>query len=149
MKVKKQCSPFLFYAIIFALFFVDLAIFSIFEKPIIYSLLCFYLLQLAKPIPIMRIILTCALFSLNSLIHYDRFGLALIYIIPATLLGIKMRHTLYDSYIQYYFLLAGCLLAQIILIELGILHLTVSIPYTISTIFANMILIWLMSYIDL
>jgi hypothetical protein len=78
-------------------------------------------------------------------VYYGRFGLALIYLIPATFLGIKMRHTFYDTVWQYYLLLAGCLLAQIALIEYGILGLPISVSYTISTIIANIGVIWIMS----
>ncbi len=147
MKIKKQCSALLFYSIIFLLFFVDLACLSLFEQPYIYSLLSFYILQLAYPISLIRIIICCLLLSMAPLINYGRFGLALIYGIPATLIGIKMRQTLYDSVWQYYALLAACLLAQIVILEYFILHLPISVPYTISTIFANLIVIWAMSLI--
>lgn len=147
MKTKQPISALLFYVITSALFLVDLGSFSIFERPIIYSLLCFYLLQLARPISWCRVTFVCLLFSLSSLLHYDRFGLALVYLIPATLLGIKMRKVLYDSYWQYYLLLAACLLAQIIVVEHLILHLSISIPYTISTLFVNLVIIGLLSYI--
>ncbi len=149
MKIKQPLSALLFYVITSVLFLVDLGSFSIFERPIIYSLLCFYLLQLARPISWCRVTFVCLLFSLSSLLHYDRFGLALVYLIPATLLGIKMRKVLYDSYWQYYLLLAACLLAQIIVVEHFILHLSISIPYTISTLFVNLVIIGLLSYLPL
>lgn len=147
MKTKQPLSQLLFYGITIILFLIDLGSISIFERPIIYSLLCFYLLQLARPISWWRITFVCLLFSLSSLLHYDRFGLALVYLIPATLLGIKMRKVLYDSYWQYYLLLAACLLAQIIVVEHLILHLSISIPYTISTLFVNLVIIGLLSYL--
>jgi len=145
MKVARQCSALLFYSMVFMLFFIDLASLSLFEKPYIYSLLSFYILQLAYPITFTRIITCCLLLSIAPLINYGRFGLELIYVIPATLIGIKMSQTLYDSVWQYYLLLIACLIAQIGLLEYFILHLNVSIPYTISTIFANLIVIWLMT----
>jgi len=147
MRSKKPCSAIIFYIAIFLFFFLDLAAFSFFEKPLLYSLLCFYLLQLSRPIPISRIIISCLLFCLSSLILYDRFGLSLIYVIPATLLGIKMRHILYNSSWQYYLLLALCLLVQIGLVEHLILHWSVSIPYTISTLFVNLMVIGTMSLV--
>ncbi len=149
MKTKQPLSPLIFYVAVVLLFFVDLASFSVFERPIIYSLLCFYLLQLARPISFCRITVVCILFSLDSLLHYDRFGLSLIYLIPATILGIKMRKVLYDSYWQYYALMAACLLVQIIVVEHLILHLSISIPYTISTLFVNLVIIGILSYIPL
>ncbi len=146
MKDQRPLLPIFFYLITFILFFIDLAALSLFEKPLIYSLLCFYILSLSKPISILRILLTCLLLSINPLISYGRFGLELVYLIPATLLGIKMHHTLYNAVWQYYLLLMLCLLAQIVIIEYGMLHLTISVPYTISVLFANIGLIWIMSY---
>lgn len=147
MKIKQPLSPLIFYIITIILFFVDLGSFSLFERPLMYSLLCFYLLQLARPTGWCRITVISILFSLSSLLYYDRFGLTLVYLIPATLLGIKMRKILYDSYWQYYLLLAACLLAQIIIVEHLILHLSISIPYTISTLFVNLIIIGFFSYL--
>ena len=149
MKTSKSLYPPFFYGIAIILFFIDFASFSLFEKPFIYSLLCFYLLQLATPLGLRRIFTSCLLLSLPPIIHYGCFGLELIYLVPATLAGIKMRQWLYNSYWQYYLLLACCLLAQIVIIEYGILHLTISIPYTISTLFVNLIIIWIMSYCDI
>jgi len=145
MKYKKPLSPLIFYSIASVLFFIDLGSFSIFEKPLIYSLLCFYILQLARPMSLPRIIYSCLLLSLSPLILYGRFGLGLIYLIPATVIGIKMRHALYDSAWPYYVLLASCLLAQICLVEYSILSLPISASYTISTITANILVIWIMS----
>lgn len=143
MRDKKPLSSFIFYGISCLLFIIDLGIFSIFEKPLIYSLLCFYMLQFSRPIGIARIIFSCLLLSLNPLIHHGRFGVSLIYLIPATLLGIKMRHTLYNSIWQYYLLLALCLFAQIALVEWWILSLPIGLTYTISTILVNILVIWL------
>lgn len=145
MRDKQPLSPFIFYGIACLLFIIDLGAFSIFEKPLIYSLLCFYILQLSRPMSLARITVTYLLLSLSPLIHYGRFGTSLVYLIPATLLGIKMRHTLYDALWQYYLLLACCILAQIALVEWGILGLPISASYTISTIIVNLLVIWIMS----
>lgn len=145
MREKRPISPFFFYIIASVLFIVDLGAFSVFEKPIIYSLLCFYIIQLAKPMGLCRIAFACLLLSLSPLIHYGRFGISLVYLIPATLLGIKMRHTLYDGIWQYYMLLVGCILAQIYLVEWWVLGLPISLSYTISTVIVNLLVIWIMS----
>ncbi len=145
MRDKKPLSYLIFYGLATLLFFIDLGGFSLFEKPLIYTLLCFYILQLCRPMSWPRILYCLLLLSLNPLIHYGRFGLGLVYLIPATFIGIKMRHTLYDTVWQYYLLLAACILAQIGLIEYGILGLPISASYTISTILANLIVIWIMS----
>jgi hypothetical protein len=142
MREKRPLSALLYYGIACLLFIIDLGAFSIFEKPLIYGLLCFYILQLSRPIGLTRIAFACLLLSLSPLIHYGRFGISLAYLIPATLLGIKMRHTFYDSVWQYYLLLAGCILAQIGIVEWWILGLPISVSYTISTIIVNILVIW-------
>jgi hypothetical protein len=145
MREKRPLSSVIFYGISCLLFLVDLGAFSIFEKPLVYSLLCFYILQLSRPLGLARIIFSCFLLSLSSLIHYGRFGINLVYVIPATLLGIKIRHTLYDAVWQYYLLLVACLIAQKVLVEWWILGLPISISYTISTVLVNLLVIWIMS----
>lgn len=145
MRAKKAISPFLFYPLCLGFFLLDLAAFTFYEKPILLSLLCFYILQLARPISWPRIIFACGLASLSFLLFYGRFGLNLLYLVPATILGIKMSHTLYDSRWQYYLLLAACILLQKAALEPFILGIHSSIPYTLTTLFVNMIIIWVMS----
>lgn len=145
MKTKRSMPAPFFFCIIGILFLLDLAAFSVFEQQWMYSLLCFYILQLSRPMSLARIIITCFLLSLTPLINYGCFGIELVYLVPATLLGIKMRHTLYDSFWQYYLLLACCLGGQIVIVEYLILHLPIGLSYTISTIIANIITIWIMS----
>ena len=91
MKEKKPTIALLFYTLLCVFFFIDLAAFFLFEKPLIYSLLCFYILQLSRPMGIIRMVMACLLLSFPPLIQYDRFGLELLYLIPATFLGISMR----------------------------------------------------------
>lgn len=145
MHRKKALSPFLFYPLCIGFFFWDLGAFILFEKPLLFSVLCFYILQLARPISWPRIGTGCCLASLEFLIFYGRFGLNLLYLVPATFLGIKMSHTLYESRWQYYLLLATCILGQKLLLEPFILGISSSITYTLSTLFANLIVTWVMN----
>lgn len=145
MHRKKALSPFFFYPLCIGFFFLDLGAFTFFEKPLFLSLLCFYILQLARPISWPRIIFGCTLASLEFLLFYGRFGLNLLYLIPATFLGIKMSHMLYESRWQYYLLLATCILAQKLLLEPFILGISSTITYTLTTLFANLGMIWVMN----
>lgn len=145
MQRKKALSPLFFYPLCIAFFFLDLGAFILFEKPLLVSLLCFYILQLARPISWPRIIFGCTLASLEFLLFYGRFGLNLIYLIPATFLGIKMSHTLYESRWQYYLLLVACILTQKLLLEPLILGVSSTITYTLSTLFANLGVIGVMN----
>lgn len=145
MHRKKALSPLLFFPLCVGLFFLDLGAFTLFEKPLLLSLLCFYILQLSRPISWPRILFACGLASLEFLLFYGRFGLNLLYLIPATFLGIKMSHTLYESRWQYYLLLGACILSQKLLLEPFILGISSSINYTLSTLFANLVVIWVMN----
>lgn len=142
---KKALSPLVFFPLCIGLFFLDLGAFTLFERPLLLSLLCFYILQLSRPISWPRILFASGLASLEFLLFYGRFGLNLVYLIPATFLGIKMSHTLYDSRWQYYLLLATCILAQKIVLEPFILGISSSITYTLSTLFANLMMIWVIN----
>jgi hypothetical protein len=145
MHTKKAISPLLFYPLCLGFFFLDLGAFILFEKPLLLSLLCFYILQLGRPISWPRIIFGCTLASLEFLLFYGRFGLNLVYLVPATFVGIKMNHNLYDSRWQYYLLLAVCILLQKGALEPFILGIQSSIPYTLSTLFANLVMMWVIN----
>lgn len=143
--IIKQSSFIFYYAIVLLLLVTNLCLLALLEKPIIYSLLCFYTLQLSKPLSWPRIIFGCFFISVYSFILYGRFGLDLIYLIPATLIGLQMQHTFYNSLRQYYVLLAGMLIIKLALIEPLILHMPFIIPYTILTICVNIFLMWILS----
>lgn len=143
--MAKHISPIFFHLLAATFFLLDLAAFSFFERTLLYSLLCFYILSLSGIVTIPRILFVSLLLSLASLIQTGHFGICLLYVIPATALGISIKHMLYGSYWQYYLLLAACLLAQVFLIECWILGLSWSISYTISILFVNILVIWIMS----
>lgn len=145
MKAPSSCHPFIFYSISFLLFFVDLAAFSFFERPIVLSLLCYYIFQLSRPLSLARIFVGCLLLSLMGLVIYGRFGLDLLYVIPATLMGIKMRNLLYNCLWHYDILLILALLGKIVGIEHIILGLPISASYTFSILFVNIVIIKVLS----
>lgn len=145
MKYKKQLSPFIYYTSGLLLFFIDTAIFSLSEKALVYSMLCFYVLQLKKQISWWRILFLLFLLCLNSLLHYGRFSLELLYLLPITAMGLKIKHIFYNRYWHYYALLMAALLAKILLIEYLLIGLPISLSYTFSILFANMIIVWCMS----
>lgn len=135
----------IFYGLAILYFIADLSFFSWFEKPCIYSLLCFFLLRIMHHAGPAQIIVMLILLSLNALIFYARFGLTLLYLIPLTFLAFHMSHTLYVRRWYPYCLLISSLLAQTILIEYFILHLPISAFYTISVIFFNLLLMFMVS----
>ncbi len=143
---NRSLSPFFFYLLSALFFVVDIAAFSFFERPFLYSLLCFYIAQLAYPIGLTRIIPTCFLLSLYPLIFYDRFGLNLIYLIPASFLGTKIRHVFYDTQWHYLLLLIACLLTEIGIIEYALLGLSISLTYTFLVLFVNIIVLCCMIF---
>lgn len=136
-KEKKIHQIFVFYSIVFLLFFLDLFLFFLFETQSVYSLLCFYIGALSKSPSITQVIIVNLILCLNSLIYHGRLGLESLYLIPITIIGLKISHSCYDSPWPYFILLIMSLLLQIGLIEHTILHLPVSLSYTISTVCVN------------
>ena len=142
----KLYSPFVYYVSFFFLFLTDLCCFAWWEKPLLYSLLCFYIVQLLnKSIPLIHFIVPAFLVSLSSFIYYGRFDLCLLYIIPLLGAIFLVRHSLYPAPWYPYLLIAGSLMLQSVIIEYGILHLKFNILYTIMRVFVNMIMIFVFS----
>ncbi len=149
MWTKRALSPLSFYLLLIGFFFIDLAVFSLHEKPLLFSLLCFYITQLAAPLTYPRIGATWLLASLESLIWYGRFGLMLGYLIPVTIIGAKMRHTFYESRGHYYLLLGGCIVMQKLVIEPLILPVSSPFSYTIVVLFVNIMVIGAMNLLKI
>lgn len=143
MKHKDHITPAtLYYPLVFALFFIDLCFFAWLEKPLVHTLLCFYIIQLLKtPRSFTQIATTLMLLSLSSLIFYGHCGITLIYLMPMTLICLYMRTGLYPASWYAHAVLIGALLAQRVLIEQVILHLKTGLLYTFLLLFANLIVI--------
>jgi hypothetical protein len=145
-EVKKLVtSPLFFYGMIVLLFCIDIAAYIILEKPLLYSLLSFYIMYCAFPFSWPRVVSTSFLLSLLSLLQYGRFGLCLLYLVPATFFRIKMHQTMHEGPLLNYLILLGCLTTQIGLIEHLILGLPMNISYTVTTIIANIVVMTILS----
>jgi hypothetical protein len=140
MKREKITSPIYFYSLLALLFLLDVGSFLFFERPLIYSVLCLYIITCIHNGGPIRVALGMAALLLQSFIYFGRFGAPLATLIPITLAGLQARHVFYHSRWIYYLLLLLALLLQIVVVEHLILHLAISIPCTISQIFANMIM---------
>jgi hypothetical protein len=142
---KKQKSSLFFYSFIIFLFLLDISFFLFFEKPIFSALLCFYIINTINHANFLRLTTCILLLILEFFIYYGNVvGINLIALIPATLAGFQAGKMFYESRLIYYALLIMTLLIQIGVIEHMILKLPISIPYTISQIIANMIIMMLL-----
>lgn len=137
-----------FYPLALLFFFMDIFCFSFMEKQLLYTVLCFFCIQLYKENSTPRLSFLALLISLESLLYFGKFGLQLLYLIPIVLLSFHAQKMLYARSIQPYFILVCCITLQCLFLEPFILQLEPSPLYTLSKIIANIIVLWFISLID-
>lgn len=137
-----------FYPIAALLFFVDIFFFSFIEKQLLYTVLCFFCVQLYKESSTNRLSFLALLISLESLLYFGKFGVQLLYLMPIILISFQAQKMLYVRSIQPYFILIGCITLQCLFLEPFMLQTGSSPLYTFSKIFANIIVLWFISLID-
>lgn len=137
-----------FYPTVFILFLFDIFSFSLCEKQIISLLLCAYIMNLYKESNLLRLCTIASLLCLESSLYFGHFGLQLLYLIPATFIGIQSQKFFYVSRIQPYLLLISCLLVQYFIIEPMQMDNHIISTYTPVKIIANIIILWCGSLID-
>lgn len=137
-----------FYPIIVILFLLDIACFALFEQQVFFLLICFYIMSLYQTTNIVRILITTLLICLESSLYFGCFGLQLMYILPATLIGLQTQHVFYASRSQPYLLLLGCLMVQYFFLEPVYLSQQAISSYTPIKIIANIIVLWCMTLIN-
>lgn len=137
-----------FFPSLIALFFLDICSFAFFKHSLFHFVLCAYIIIMFQTRTIFVISSTWLLLALESTLYFGIFGATLIYIIPAYYVGILMQKVLYKKSLQPYILLIICLLARHFLVSF--LSAPVSNPLicTLWAIFANIIVIWLMTSIQ-
>lgn len=145
MRTPRRRTALFFYTVAVLLFLCDISSASVCEKPFLYSLLGFYILQLAGHITVPRVAFCWLLLAITSLLRTSHAGLFLLYVLPATALGILLKKLVYDSPWYYIILVEVCLIVQLWGIEYLILRHPVSVTYTISILFVNMIVTWIVS----
>ncbi|MDP3889182.1 MAG: hypothetical protein Q8Q25_01405, partial [bacterium] len=135
----------LFFCVLTLLFFLlDICTFSFFERPLSYSILGFYGLQIFTANNKHLSIIGLAIL-LESFIYSGWFGLPILYLIPLTILGLNGRKNLYTN--RFLALLAGILaiLTQCLLIEVLFLKNFPLNYYTLVKITGNIIMISILS----
>ena len=111
----------------------------------VFSLLCFTVFTLTRLTTVARVATLFILLALQSLLMYGIFGIQLIVMAPITLFALTVGTFFYETKWYYYALALVALLAQMILIEHYMLHLPLTISYTISVFIANIIIMLLIS----
>lgn len=138
-----------FYLIVLLCFVLDFFSFAFFEQQILFSLLSFFFLYICHSFnaSLVRIMVGLLLLSLESFFYCGRFGLQLIYLIPATIIGLQAQQWFYTPPLLAYSLLSISLVlhSYITTDATGILALFE--PYTIIKIIANIIVMIFMSLI--
>ena len=138
-------SIFAAYALSIAFFIIDISSATFMHKPILFSLLCFYIVLLFYSDARGPLLLSFALIGLQSFWLYGIFGLQWLYLIPLTLIGFRLAHQVYPSICYPMALLASAIALQTGLIEHILLAKSTSQGYTGIKICANIIVIGLMS----
>ncbi|MCL4378331.1 MAG: hypothetical protein M1409_08145, partial [Actinobacteria bacterium] len=87
------------------LFILDICAFALFEKQLMYGLLCLFCLQMFKPFTLGRIGLSTGLLSIESFFYYGRFGVQLIYLVPLAIIGFIAQELIYENRVQSYIML--------------------------------------------
>lgn len=137
-----------FYPMAIMLFMFDVFCFSFIEKQLLYTVLCFFCLQLYEEISITQLSLVSFLIALESLLYFGKFGIQLCYIFPIIFISSQAKTKLYARSFQPYVVLIVCLLLQCLFLEPYMLQIRSSILYTFSRIIANIILLFFLSLID-
>jgi hypothetical protein len=133
------------YLLIFFLFLLDCSVNHFFQEPIFQSLIVFYIISLLHKRPWRYNFCTLILISLEQFIDFGRWGASLLYLLPATLLILKLQKTLHiKTAIQY------LIMVVILIIHFWILTpiLVGSMPstwYTICKIIANILLMMILN----
>lgn len=147
MKKNMWLHSSIIYAFAVTFFFADILMFSLFEKQILYLLLCFYILNICEKRSFITFMIFALLIALESSLYYGKFGIQLLYLVPVTFIAFKAKQTFWNWKFQPYIILVSCLLIQSYLIEPVLLGIPATFSYTNSKIIANIIVLWCMSLI--
>lgn len=139
----KKSILFFFSSTLIALF-IDFFFFFLLEKPLVYALLCIFAINALRPFWL-RIALLMALISCQSFVYYGIFGLPLLYLIPIAVIAGRMQKACYITPTYRYGILLMCLLGQLV-VEQAVLNVPTTPSYTLTTIFANIVVLTLFSW---
>jgi|SRR5579872_571259 len=124
---------------------IDLFFFFLLEKPMIYATLCVFAREAIHGawyrVGTLMVLISCQFF-----IYVGSFGLPLLYLLPIAYVGRRIGRSCYVTPIYPYAVLITCLLAQRFFIEHLILRIPITPSYTITTIFANIVILTVFSW---
>lgn len=137
--IERKRSYILLYAAMLTFFFLDLVSFSLYEKPIVYSLLGFYILYTIPRMQYSGLICNTLLLLLLNFFYQGRLLSALAYIIPTLFLSLQAQNYLDDHPAVRYALLVMIMIFNAVLIN-GYLYDTPIDPlYTFIQITATLV----------
>jgi hypothetical protein len=134
----KAVMSMLFFPLAFGTFFVDICASAFSEKQVIYLALCLYISQLFSAPSWWRLSFLAIIIALESFFYYGTFGIDLIYLLPATLIGLHMRTALDAKTVNRFLLLAACIFIQNLVVNSYLLQASNPATYTVTKILANM-----------
>ena len=146
--IKKMLSVYYatsFYTFALLLFFLDICFSTFFEKHIIFSLLCFYSLTIFKRHSLFQLSFLFILLSLATFFQQGHFDLQFFYLIPLTIIALKIKRTLYTTKTQSCLFLILALLLHALLTKQAYHFMPLLPSYTLATIFVNIIIVLIIS----
>ena len=104
-----------------------------------------YIVQLYSNRPSLPVLsVTALLIGLESFIVYGHFGIQFIYLLPATLLALQAKKSVYAPRVQPYILLLLCMGAHTLLLDTCPPLALPAFLYTKSQIAGNLMVLWCM-----
>ena len=139
-------GPLLFLSALTGFFFIDMSLFALTHKALISGVLCLYAQLLTRSSSSGALLITTAfVLSLESSAYYSSIYPTIACLIPTTLITLYFRRQCYNASWQPYGFLILYLLTQYVLIEPYLLNIHSSFSYTLMKIFANIIILALIS----
>ncbi len=133
-----------FYLIAVGFLLLDVCLFSLGERQLVYPLLCLYIVCILQDtMAYTRIAFVMLLLMLDYFIYYSLITPLLWYIIPVTIMSFVARQFLYSATWPRYALLTVCIIAKNLIIEPYFFSCPLGVGYTFFTLFVNIMVMML------
>lgn len=143
--MKVASHSFFKYCIPIILLCVDINLFGFLHQHVIFTLLCWYILQLTNNSSFAQLTWILVLLATQSTLLYGRFGLELLYLIPLSLIVLKIQPYIGWKFVLISTTLIASLLLQTYILQSYLLELPVTSTYTAIKIIGNLVVMGLVS----
>jgi hypothetical protein len=135
--------PYQWFVAIIGLFLFDLCSVSLWEKQICCALLCAYIFYLFRADSLLHLVFITTLLCCESLLWYGNFWIQLPLLMAIAIIAYYSQVVLYNITLQRFICIILFTIGKVLLVEYTLLGLPIHIPYTMTQITGNIILLWL------